>query len=458
MYAKCGALAQAKSVLEELPTRTVVSWTALIAGYAQHGQGEEALLLFDQMKEEGLFPDGIALASVLKACGIVRAFHKGEQVYAIIIREGLLERFSLLGGALVDMYAKFGSLGKAQKVFDDLPHQSLVSWTVLIGGYCEQGHYEKALQGFAQMNHEGFSPDPMVFASILKACASLGAADVGKEIHSEIARRGFLKNDNILKNALVDMYAKSGEVTKAKHLFEELSCHDVVSWNILITGYCQEGLSEKALDCFDKMKEAAVSPDVITFACALKACSSIGALEKGKEIHTEIVREGLFKKAKLGSALVDMYAKCGALLKAQEVFYTLAVRDLVSWTALIAGFSEHGRGGEALTFFEQMQSEGLYPDAVTLSCVLKACASIGAAEKGQSYFEALSSRYGIVPTLEHCTCVVSLLGRTGHTETAVSLLQKMYSSDSQKALFAFMHSSRNWSIHAGSLPIQNVAF
>ncbi|KAI5069792.1 hypothetical protein GOP47_0016093 [Adiantum capillus-veneris] len=458
MYAKCGALTQAKDVFDKLPVKTVVSWTALIAGYAQLGQGEEALSLFDQMKEEGPFPDGVTLASILKACGSARAVQEGEKVHALIIREAFLEKVSVLGGALVDMYTKCGALGKGQNVFNDLPCQNLVSWTVLIGGYNEQGHYEEALQSFERMKHEGISPDPMVFACVLKACASSGAAKIGKEIHYEIARKGLLKNDSILGNALVDMYAKNGAIAKARHVFDELSCRNVVSWNALITGYCQQGLGERALDCFDKMKHDRVSPDAITYACALKACGNISAVEKGEEIHTEIVREGLFRKTKLGSALVDMYAKCGALTKAREVFYMLPVRDLISWTALIAGYSEQGHGEEALNCFEEMQDEGLSPDAVTFSCILKACSSIGAAETGQLYFEALSSRYGIIPTLQHHTCIVGLLGRTGYIDKAFSLLKKMPSSDCPMAWFVLLHSCQKWgNLEVEGLPAHNMA-
>ena len=193
----------------------------------------------------------------------------------------------------------------------------MVSWTVLIAGYVQHGCAQEALYKFENMQQEGFSPNAVTFACILKACGATGAIDKGKSMHDEIVQRNLLKHDPVLGNALVDMYGKCGSLVMAQKVFEELLVRDVVAWTSLISGYVQYGLSEMAIKCFDQMHYEGLSPNAVTYACILQACGGTGSLEKGKEIHVEMIKDGLLGGiGLLDNALVDMYAKCGALVKA----------------------------------------------------------------------------------------------------------------------------------------------
>lgn len=445
MYAKCGALPKARQVFDELPVRDVVSWNALIAGHCQHEYNQEAMECFERMKGEGLSPDVMTFGCLLKACGSLKATEKGEEIHAEISAKGFLRKSAVLGNALVDMYAKCGALEKAEQVLCKLPVRNVVSWNTLIAGYCLHGQVEEALSCFGRMNEEGLSPDEVTFSSILKACSSLGSCERGIEIHAELARRQFRGTGSIPENALVDMYAKCDELVKAREVFDKLLFRDVVSWTALIAGYSQHGHEEEALQCYEWMRREGISPDRVTFACILKACGSIGAIEKGKDLHSEIARKGLLgKDTMLGGALVDMYANCGALEMAREVFDELPLCDVISYSALIAGFCEHGYGKEALDYFEEMLGEGLLPDVVTFGCVLKACGSIGATEQGQKYFEAMTASYGIVPSAEHYTCMVDVFGRAGDLENAMEMIRKMPSSGHLPAWFALLGACKKW--------------
>ena len=180
---------------------------------------------------------------------------------------------------------------------------------------------------FRRMRNEGVEPNAVTFTCILKACGCIGDIDKGKEIHDEIACKGLLKKDIVLGNALVDMYARCCVLLKARQVLDELPSRDVVSWNTLILGYVQQGQDEEAMNCFEHMIGEGISPNVVSFIGILKACGSIGALDKGKQIHDEIVARGLLdKNVVLGTALVDMFAKCGLLTKAQEVLKELPFR------------------------------------------------------------------------------------------------------------------------------------
>jgi pentatricopeptide repeat protein len=234
------------------------------------------------------------------------------------------------------------------------------------------------------MQIEGFYPDAITFLLILKVCGIMRDVEKGKQIHGQIVNKGMLKNNIVLGNALVDMYAKFGLLTKAQRVFEELPVRDVSSWNSLITGYAHGGLSHEAFSCFEGMQSEGISPNSITFVCILKACGSIGTIHKGKWIHDEAVKMGLIESNNviLGNALVDMYTKCNHIAKAAQVLERLPNSDVVTWSTLIAWYAQQGQGHEALTCFKGMQQRGICPNEVTFICILKACASIGAIEKG----------------------------------------------------------------------------
>ncbi|KAI5058785.1 hypothetical protein GOP47_0026955 [Adiantum capillus-veneris] len=438
MYAKCGALGIAQQVFEELPARNIVSWTALIAGYCQHGHVDKALACFQWMEEEGPSPNATTFTCILNACANIGAVDKGRQVHGKMIGLGLVSSSIELGNALVDMYTKCGAIVKAQQLFDGLPVRDVVSWTTLITGYCRHGFIEEAFSCFDQMKFEGLSANPVTFTCMLNACGSIQAAAKGIEIHAEAVKRGFLDYNIMLGNALVDMYGKCGSPLKAQQVFNELSSPNLVSWTTLITGYCQYGHGEQALYCFEKMKDEGFYPDVVTLACILKACGRARAAEKGKEIHTEIVRTGLLSDSiVLRSALLDMYIRCGALSKAQEVFDELQCRDVVSINALIAGYCRQGLGEKAVKVFEQFKHEGLF-DAVTLLCVLKAIGSIGAAGMGQTCYETLGASYGIILTVEHHVRMVDLLTRAGHFHEALPLMQALPTVDYNQSWFVLL--------------------
>jgi pentatricopeptide repeat protein len=355
MYAKCGELSKAELVLRDTPARDVVCWSALIAGYAQQGHGYEALDCFERMLGEGLSPDAIAFTSILKACGKTGAIDKGKEIHDEIVRRGLLQKDIMLGTALVDMYAKCGVLRKAQQVLEELPFRNVVTWSVLIAGCVQHGENHEALNYFERMQSEGLFPDVVTFVCILKACGSIGAIDMGQRIHDEVASKGLLPTEVVLGTALIDMYAKCGMLKRAKQVLEELLVRNVVSWSALISGYVQHGQGHEALACFEDMKHDGIVPDVVIFISILSACGSTCAIEKGKQVHDEIVGRGLLhKNIMLDNALVDMYAKCGMLGKAEQVLEELPARDVISWNALMAGYAQQEQWYEAFGCFERM--------------------------------------------------------------------------------------------------------
>jgi pentatricopeptide repeat protein len=305
------------------------------------------------------------------------------------------------------------------------------------------------------MRREGLSPSDVVFISILKACGGIGAVDKGEQIHDEIVNRGLMDKNIALGNALVDMYAKCGAFAKAKKVLEELLVRSVVSWNAIIAGYAQEEKSDDALNSFAQMQKEGFIPNEITFTCVLKACANIGAIDKGKQIHDQVVSEGLLdKNILLGTAVVDMYAKCGALIKARKVLYELSSRNIATWNALISGYAQEGHFIEALSCFKQIQGEGLSPNEITFLCLLNACSHAGKFEEAQAYYEQMNKEYGIEATLEHHTCMVVVFGSAGHFDKAISVIKAMPSFDDPSIWVALLGACWKW----GNVELGKVAF
>eukprot|EP01018_Ginkgo_biloba_P034626 Gb_37254 [translate_table: standard] len=384
MYAKCGCMEQASQAFDKMPQRDVVSWTAMIAAYTSHGHAQEALTLFYKMQKTGIQPNHFTFSSVLPACAKLADVKHGELIHEEIIRSGLQSNV-FVGNALVDMYAKCGRINNARKLFDKMPQQNVVSWNAMVAGYAQNGLVDEALKLF-----------------------------------DEVPER-----NEVSWNAMIAGYIQNGHVADALKLFKKMPNQDVVSWTTMIAGYAQNGHGEEAFKLFRQMQLAGVKPNLQTFAIVLPACANLAALEQGKEVHEVIIRSGFHSDIFVGSALVDMYAKCGTIEFARTSFDKMNQRDVVSWSAMILGYAMHGCAKEALQLFQKMQHSGTKPDHVTFVGVLTACCHAGLVDEGWQYFHCMSRYNHITPRMEHYGCMVDLLGRTGHLDEAQHFIKKM---------------------------------
>lgn len=433
MYAKCDLLVDAEEVFNKLPLQNTVSWSALIAAYAEHERFQEALNCFEQMRCEGISPDEVTFVSVLKCC---KVRDKALEVHDDIVQKGL-EKGLLVGNSVVDMYAKCGSLAEARDVCSKLAVRDVVSWTALITGYSEHGFHEELLLCFDKMQLDGVLPDATTFASVLKACSSIGAIEKGRKIHKKAKDRQ-LDRELFVCSTLIDMYAKCGFLSEACEAFDKLPVRDAVSWNALIAGYAEHGPCKEVLSCFEKMQSDGVAQGSVAFLSALKACGDSGAIRKGQELHTDCILKAFDNDLSVGSTLVDMYAKFGLLSEAQDVFNKLQFQDVVSWNAIIKAHGINQVGGLAVHLFECMQKQGVKPDNVTFTCLLKACSRACLVQKGQQLFKAMTKDFGIVTTRDHVVCMIDLFARSGHVEVAWKLLGTIPSSPSDEMLRALL--------------------
>ncbi|KAH7294096.1 hypothetical protein KP509_28G056200 [Ceratopteris richardii] len=381
MYAKCGRILKAQEVFYLLPEKNIVSWTALITGYVNNGHAEDALQLLEQMDVEGIYLDAITFVCALKACADVRDANRGQVMHIEIIKRGF-ERDTMITSTLVFMYAKCNLLTIASTVFCRFLDRDVVLWSTIIAAYVEGGCGDQAIQLYKTMKEEGVCPDQVIYLSIIKACSSLRDTNAVQNVHSEVTEKG-MDGDIYIVNTLIDVYTRCGLLPDAYHLLRGNSHQTVISWNALLAGYVDSGHYEEALSCIMLMRIAKVSPDSVTYICYLKACSNIGDLMKGYEIHCELTIRGIDKEAAVGSSLVDMYGKCGNLVDAQVIFNNLVNQDVISWNSLITGYVDHSHGHEAIACLDAMQDEGVVLQSVALVGGLRACGNMKFISKGQ---------------------------------------------------------------------------
>ncbi|KAG0582009.1 hypothetical protein KC19_3G026300 [Ceratodon purpureus] len=361
---------------EQAPPRSLISCNAAISRLAQQGRRGEAFALFFRMQDERLRPNRVTFLSLLKAFAGPGDLVSGKRVHDLIFARRL-EADVRVGTALVCMYFRCGSPADAHRVFSGIPQRDLILWNAMIEGYCQAGMRGRALDMFRQMRSAGVVPDMATFLSVLKACSDGAHLDDGKQLHGVVVESGFELSVRV-QTALVGMYSRCGSLVDARRVFDKLPRKDVGLWTTMIAGYAHGGQGNEAFEVFQAMRDAGMHPNKMTFLALLKACTRPEFLEKGKWLHKHIRLAGYESDEKVGTALINTYCKCRSLVDARKVFDNLPTRNVISWTALIAGYAHNGRAEEALDLYEQMQREGVQPNEVTTNTVVDACGRLGA--------------------------------------------------------------------------------
>ncbi|KAL5734762.1 hypothetical protein ACOSP7_032623 [Xanthoceras sorbifolium] len=424
MYAKCGELEKAKKLFGELPERDLVAWSAIIAAFVQSGYPEEALSLFRDMQKIYLRPNSVTLMSILPACAQLSLLRLGKSVHCYALKANIDSDISI-GTALVYMYAKCGFFSGALTIFNRMSCKDVITWNALINGYIQIGYPCDAIEIFHELGLSEISPDPGTMGSFLQACVLLNDLDLGSYIHGQIIKYGF-HSDSRVMNALIDMYAKCGNLSSAEILFYSTDfVKDEVSWNIIIAGSMQNGHAKYAISVFHCMRLENFQPNEVTFVSVLPAAAYLAVLTEGMAIHACIIRMGFQSNTLVGNSLIDMYAKCGTLNYAEKYFDEMENKDTVSWNAMLAGYAVHGQGNRATALISLMQKRYFEVDSVSFVNVLSACRHSGLVEEGRKIFDSMRDSHRVIPDLDHYACMVDLLGRAGLLDEALEFIMKM---------------------------------
>ncbi|XP_057436227.1 pentatricopeptide repeat-containing protein At3g02330, mitochondrial [Lotus japonicus] len=423
MYAKCDRMADARKIFDALPYPTRQSYNAIIGGYARQHQGLEALEIFQSLQKSRHNFDDISLSGALTACSAIKGLLQGIQLHGLAVKCGL--EFNIcVANAILDMYGKCGKLMEARVIFDDMERKDAVSWNAIIAAHEQNEAVVKTLSLFVSMLRSTMEPDDFTYGSVVKACAGQKALNYGMEIHGRIIKSG-MGLDWFVGSALVDMYGKCGMLVEAEKIHDRIEEKTIVSWNSIISGFSLQRQGENALRHFSRMLEVGVMPDNFTYATVLDICANLATIELGKQIHALILKLQLQSDVYIASTLVDMYSKCGNMQDSQLMFEKAPKRDYVTWSAMICAYAYHGLGEDAIKLFEEMQLQNVKPNHTIFISVLRACAHMGYVDRGLCYFEEMQSHYGLDPQMEHYSCMVDLLGRSGQVNEALRLIESM---------------------------------
>ncbi|XP_022718533.1 pentatricopeptide repeat-containing protein At4g20770 [Durio zibethinus] len=388
MYAKNGIMKSAETVFHNLGKVSVVSWNIMIAGYGQKGKSEKAVEVLQRMQYCGFEPDEVTYINMLAAC------------------------------------VKCGDVEAARQMFDSMSCPSVISWNAIISVYSQTENHKEAIELFREMQSQTVKPDRTTVAIILGSCAGMDFLDGGKQVHAASIKAA-LHTDSYVASGLIGMYSKCGKINMAKCIFSYAPELDIVCWNSMIAGLTLNSLDKEAFMLFKQMRQGRMLPTEFSYATVLSCCAKLSSSFQGRQVHSQIVKDGYENDVFVGTALVGMYRKCGDIDGAQKYFDMMPVRNIVTWNEMIHGYAQNGRGDEAVRLYQDMIASGEKPDGITFIAVLTACSHSGLVDLGVRIFNSMQSNYGLEPKLDHYTCIIDCLSRAGRFHDAELLMNKM---------------------------------
>lgn len=458
-YLIVGRVKEAQLLFQRMEFKDLISWNAIISGYALNGEWSKALELFGELLSSELSgPDSVTLISVLPACAHLKNLKVGREIHSYVLRHPYFCQDTSIGNAIVSFYAKCHNIEAAYHTFLMISNRDLISWNSMLDAFAEGGHNIRFLELLHWMLKEGIRPDSITILTVLHFCAYLLNVDKVKETHCYSLRHGLLLSnvEPSTGNAMLDTYAKCSNIEYAFKVFQSLSdkknlvtfnsmisgyvncglyddaytifnkmtATDLTTWNLMVQGYAENDCPDQALGLLHQLQARGMKPDAVTIMSLLPACAQIASVHLLKQCHGYVIR-ACFGDAHLEAALLDVYAKCGSISYASKLFQSNTGRDLVIFTAMVGGYAMHGMGEEALRIFSHMLELGIKPDHIIVTAVLSACRHAGLVDEGLKIFYSIEKRHGMSPTMEHYSCVVDLLARGGRIHDAYSFVTGM---------------------------------
>ncbi|CAN6481859.1 unnamed protein product [Victoria cruziana] len=392
--------------------------------------------------------------SFLEQC-LLSMRHVYQILAHVIVSGRSSDKFTLSKLIAFSAISPSGDLDYALSLFRQITHPNVFMWNTMMRGCVEKDRPILALSLYKKMVDGGDRPNNYTFSFLLRAVVGAGGLVEGRCVHAQIVKLGwasydFVQNglihvyvvlglvddarqvfdessekDVVSWTAIVNGYAKSGRIETARALFDEMPEKNAVSWSAMIASYAQLGFANEAIEIFREMQLAGLRPNYAAILSVLCACAQVGALEQGKWIHCYVRKQGMELDCAIGTALIDVYAKCGYIDIAHQVFVQMPEKDVCAWTSMISGSAMHGLGERAIELFLKMQRDGVRPNEVTFIGVLSACGQVGLVEYGRRCFENMTRLFNITPGIEHYGCMVNLYGRAGMLEYARALVQTM---------------------------------
>ncbi|CAN0921899.1 Putative pentatricopeptide repeat-containing protein At1g68930 [Linum grandiflorum] len=434
VYAKCGDMENARKVFDDLPTKYDTAWSVLMRSYVQCSMPEIAVEVFEELLESGSLPSTFNLAIALNAAYSLNSLDLGTQFHAFIVKYSM-EHDTSVGNALCTFYSRSGKLNSAIEAFRRIEYKDVISWSSVITACDNNGDAACGLRLFAEMREEDVQPNEFTFTAVLSLCSALLALDLGSQVHSLVVKLGFQSNLNIVL-LIMNLYRKSGWIDEAQTLFNGLDSVSVVTWSAVIAGYAEavnvakdeliaHRCGTEALRNYLNMCRLGLKPNGFALSSIFTVCGKLLASEQGEQIHAQTIKSGFMSNVIVGTAVVNMYGKCGSIEEASKAFLEMSSRTVVSWTTMISCLVQLGRFQQALQLFEDMRLAGGKPNHLTFMGALAACSHTGMVDEALSYFRMMRKQYKIKPAMGHYGSMVDLYVRLGKLDEAYKVVKKM---------------------------------
>ncbi|XP_022141804.1 pentatricopeptide repeat-containing protein At1g71490-like [Momordica charantia] len=438
-----------------------------LKSFACHGQLSKAFEAFSLIQLRTGYNDSFDLilqsfSILLVSCTNASSLPPGRQLHGRIILSGL-EQDSILVPKLVTFYSSFKLLAEAHTLVENSNIFHPCPWNLLITSYVRNGLHEAAILVYKQMLSRGIRPDNFTFPSILKACGETQNLGFGLEVHKYI-NAWSTEWSLFVQNALISMYGRCGEVDTARNLFDNMLDRDAVSWNSMISCYASKGMWKEAFELFDNMQSKCIEINIVTwniiaggclrvgnFVGALKllsqmrnfgahldyvamiiglgACSHIGAIRLGKEIHGFTIRHCYHRLSIVQNALVTMYARCKDIMNAYILFRLNSDKSIITWNSMLSGYTHLDRVEEALFLFRELLLSGVEPNYVTIASILPLCARVADLQHGREFHCYITKREDLGDYLLLWNALVDMYARSGKVLEAKRVFDSLSKKD-----------------------------
>ncbi|KAL2342302.1 hypothetical protein Fmac_003587 [Flemingia macrophylla] len=428
LYAARNQIELARRVFDQIPKPSVVLWNTLIRTYAWTGPFQHSIHLYHRMLLLGVTPTNFTFPFVLKACSALQAFHVGRQIHGHALTLGL-QTDVYVSTALLDMYAKCGNLSEAQTIFDSMSHRDIVAWNAIIAAFSLHALPTQTMHLVVQMQHAGIAPNSSTIVSLLPTLGQANALRQGKAIHAYSVRKIFTHDNVILATGLLDMYAKCHHLSYARKIFNAVNQKNDICWSAMIGGYVICDSMRDALALYDDMVHMhGLNPTPVTLASILRACANLTDLNKGKNLHSYVIKSGINSDTTVGNSLISMYAKCGMMDDALGFLDEMVTKDTVSYSAIISGCVQNGYAEKAVLIFRQMQLSVIYPDSATMIGLLPACSHLAALQHGVCCHGNSVVR-GFTANTSICNAIIDMYAKCGKIHISRRVFDSMNKRD-----------------------------
>ncbi|KAL8157083.1 pentatricopeptide repeat-containing protein At3g13880 [Apium graveolens] len=448
IYMRMGLFDVGMRLFSGLHERSLGVWNLVLRGCCDSGRIDELFGVFGSMTKEGVKGNALTFCYIIRGCGNEEFVEEGRQLHCYVVKNGWCEVNIFVMNALVDFYSACGYLNDAEKAFEVILPEDVISWNSMVSAYANDGFSFEAFEHFSKMQFCGKKPSVRSFVGLLTLCREEKNLILGNQIHCSVIKTGSDFSSAYVQSALIDMYGKCGEIESSVSIFQGDPEISLESCNSMMTSLLQcnivEDVVEDVVEFFAMMLSQGIRFDEVSVSTTLKALSisSCASLMGCTMLHCCVIKSGFVSESAVSCSLIDAYSRSGHVEHSHQIFIELPSVNVILFTSIINAYARNGMGMQGLEMLKEMTQKGVKPDKVTFLCVLNGCNHSGLVEEGKMVFDLMKTVHGIHPDQKHYSCMVDLFGRAGLLEDAEELLKQAPIKDDSVLWSSLLRSCR----------------